>query len=366
MKYGIDTLTNAKIVKIIHNPKKEDIEFIIMRPDELSPDSISEYKKNLEVIRTKQAILWRDILELIELVGLNKILMLKKEYLQEIKEHLKVVYLGQKANFYVAYKNIPLYIIDAPYTLRPLFNMYKYYIIDYKKAKEGILKNLKEKNLSPDGFETIKKYLDSNVTINLDVIKIPYQSWISFEDSEHSSMLENIIDFNKSAILEELNEIKDDEPITIRTNFDNYTLIEKMSCIYPDVKHKGLRTFFENVNKNGLFMGIYLTDISIPNIEFKIIDEYLKPRQALDTIIDVKNKYFEYHAERLTKQIETNNFGDVVVDDNGNILEINPLNGRMESVLKSTSTKKHKQIIEMSMEMYNNWRSIINWDLPLP
>jgi hypothetical protein len=206
--------------------------------------------------------------------------------------------------------------------------------------------------------------LDHKAIIYLNNITIQYFQWISVERTGHAGALADIVELNKEAMLKELNTIENGDPILIKITFENYKLIEKASDIYPKIKHDGLKTFFENVNKHGLVMGLYLTDISVPNIEFKITNEYLKPRELIDQLIHVKKMYFKYRLDMVKKQFETNNFEDFIVDDDGNVLDINPKKERMVNII-SLYNKNNLEKLMIGTEIFHIWSIMHTWDLSL-
>jgi hypothetical protein len=137
-------------------------------------------------------------------------------------------------------------------------------------------------------------------------------------------------------------------------------LIEKISKIYEKIQHKGLRTFLENVNKNGFVLGIYLTDVAVSNIQFIISNEYFKPKSIHDSLKKVHSMYFDFHINNFKQMLSTNNFGDVVVDEDGNVLDIKPIEDKIMNILLSNNGR-----VFFGHDMNEIAEIIVKWGLPL-
>jgi hypothetical protein len=365
-RYSINSLSQNKCMKIIYDDKKEYINFEITDIDELTPQNIITIKKNLEIINTKLSLLWRDMLDLLSLVNVKDIINKNPNFLTKIKQHLKLGFLENEGIFCLHYKNIPLYKLRFPASVRFAFksNTEKY-ISDYKTKKIKIIQNIEEDEKYfreradiDEKLDVIKKYLDCKAFIYFDNLKIEKYAWINI--NEHTNTLPKIIDFNYDVIIEELNKIPDDVPIKISLAYNNYELIEKISKIYEKIQHKGLRTFLENVNKNGFALGIYLTDVAVPNIQFIMNDEYFKPQSIHDSLRKVHLMYFDFHMNNFKRMLSTNNFGDVVVDEDGNVLDIKPIEDKIMNILLSNNER-----VSFGYDMSGIAETIVKWELPL-
>jgi hypothetical protein len=365
-KYAINSLSQSKCIKLIYDDKKEYVGFNITNINSLTPRNIANMKRNLEVINTKISLLWRDMLDLLSLVDVRDVIDKKPDFLIKIKQHLKLGFLENSGIFCLHYKNIPLYKLKFPMSVRFAFTSdTKKYISDYKTKKMKIIRNIekdekyfRENIHTGERLDVIKKYLDCRAIIHFDNIKLEDFMWI--KSDEYTGTLSKIIDFNYDIIIEELNKISDNVPMRINLIYDNYELIERISKIYEKIQHKGLRTFLENINKNGFMLGIYLTDITVPNVQFEVTNKYFKPQNLLESLKKVYLMYFDYHINNFKQMLSTNNFGDVVVDENGNILEIKPIKNKIMDVLLSYNGR-----IEFGHDMNEIADTIVKWELPL-
>jgi len=366
-EYSINSLSQTKCMKIIYDDKKEYINFKITNIDALTNQNIiEEMKKKLEIINTKTSLLWKDMLDLLSLANIKDVINKNPNFLTKIKQYLKLGYSEQQGTFCLHYKNIPLYELKFPMTIRFVFksNTEKY-ISDYKTKKMKIIqyidedvKYIRERIDISEKMDVIKKYLDCNAFIRFDNLKFEEYEWIKID--EYSNTLPKIIDFNYDAIIKELNKIPDNVPIKISLIYDNYKLIEKISEIYEKIKHNGLRTFLENINKNGFALGIYLTDIAVPNIQFEITNQYPIPENIRDGLKKVYLMYFDFHINNFKQMLSTNNFGDVVVDEDGNVLDIKPIKDKMMDILSFYNGR-----INFGYDMRKIAETIVKWELPL-
>jgi hypothetical protein len=365
-RYSINSLTESKCMKIMYDDKKEYIDFEITDIDKLTPQNIIEMKKKLEIINTKLALLWRDILDLLTIVNVNDIINKDPNYLVKIKQHLKFGFLESGSSLCIHYKNIPLYKLHFPFSVSfALVVNTKKYITDYKTKKVKIIEALKveekyfrERIDISDRLDVIRKHLNHDAFLYLDSLKVEEYEWVKSDDC--ISTVPQIIEFNYDAMIEELNKIPENASIKINLMYENYKFIEKISKIYDKIKHKGLRTFFENVNKNGFALGIYLTDIAVPNIQFEITNEYLKPQSIHESLKKVHAMYFDYHMNNFKRMLGTNNFDEVVVDDNGNIIDIKPIVDNMMDVFLL-----HNKRLLLGADISPVAEIIVNWNLQL-
>jgi hypothetical protein len=358
--YQIEKLDNKKSFKLLYDDNKDEIRFKIDNYKELSnPSIIDEKIKILSLINTEESRKWIPVLEIAKVNGWHQIYD-PKAFVQ-LKDKLKLYYNTIHDDFLVYFDILGVY--------RPITNMDNsielsdseidrqkdsYYRIPYPVIKQIIIKDAKNEinniyqfDLSPqtilsDMGRTLPKtiYIDfeklNNSIANLSFMKN------EFDDDIPS---ENLISLNIEEIIKIINLMTDnDYGINIKADYPEEDLLKRIAQHYEKIINPTLRFFFQNVKEKSLGEAMILTYMNFKNISFDSGYHSDYPKEYREKLNKMYKELKKYKIENLLNSVKNNKFVDVEVDENGNIININPL-------LKNSQLKNIVEIVGFHVEV---------------
>jgi hypothetical protein len=359
--YHIESLTNEKCLKLIYNNNAEyDIKFKINDYRKLQdPKEIENKIKILNTIGTVDASDWATILELVKVVGWNRIFNNDASILteKEIKDKLKLYYHTAADDFIVYYKDIEIYkpktYIKTEETEYIEIYRDSLYRAPYLEAKTKILEiinnsfdkinNIKFEEISLlDILQKLQRSFNKFITINLGELDATLNS--SFFLLDDNSIIPNKEFFilNVEKLIEKINQIPDEYGILINAEYNNEETIRKIAAHYKKIRRPSIKFFFQNVIEKSLFEAMVLTYIKFKDIGF--ISGYFSdyPKHYEKEIVNAYKIYKKYEFEIIINNLTNNKFEDVEVDDVGNVININPVQERLN--LKNLINKEGQNV----------------------
>jgi hypothetical protein len=301
--YKIESLDEKKVVKIIYDNKKEDINFKI---GDIEKVDIDKAIKLLSTIGTKNAINWTYLLEIAKSVGWNKLNDLS--YLNDIKQHLSIEYINHyallmyKHKFKIAEFAIPK-AVDV--TINLLFNETKK-SFDIISKKDELIK-LFENAINSDDiypyFQPIRKISKGEEAFKINFLAILYIDLADkfFENDRelNESFKLQIVDVYMKNVVEIINKMPKNKKILIELDTECKDLL-KYASKYKDLfARESIKHFFETLEKTSeLGYAIFDTDIKFNDISFIVhsnIGKYgdlYKKYYLIDAMEQLKNNKF--------------------------------------------------------------------------
>lgn len=347
--YHIESLTDEKSLKLIYSDVKDDIKFKINDYRKLQdPQEIENKIKLLNLIGTSDSIKWATILELVKIVGWKRIFDNDASILTEIKNKLKLYYNTGDDDFIVYYKDIEIYKpktnIKTEETEYLEISRDPLHRASYLEAKTKILEiinnsfntinNINFNNI--DFTKTLRKLQRSFkkfIAINLGELDAALNSsFILLEDNSNIPNKEFfMLDIEK--LTEKINQIADESNesgILINAEYNNEETIKKIAAHYEKIKRPSIRFFFQNIIEKSLFEAMILTYIKFKDIGF--ISGYFSdyPEHYKKEIENAYKIYKKYEFEMIINNLANNKFEDVEVDDDGNVINIDPVQERLQ------------------------------------
>ena len=290
--YKIESLDEKKALKLAYDDKKQDIKFRIGKKNEVDIDKAI---KLLSIIGSEDAIQWIYKLEIVKIVGWDKIETLS--FLNDVKEHLSIESIKHKV--VLVYKNklkIAEFILPIPVKNIIFWDIYK--DINIIKNKDEVIKFLnnaieEKKNYYYFRPRTKTMKNENAFTLNFEAIDDMglKRSFFGENNEELNKSLElQVVDMFMKAAIENMPK---DGKIKLQL-CPSCKDILMYAAKYKDLfNRQSIKNFFEILIKTSdLAYAIFDTDIKYEDLEFIAIN-----------VVD--DKYAElYHKYYLTDAIE--------------------------------------------------------------
>jgi hypothetical protein len=338
---NIEELTERKTFQIIHDEDKEYIKFKIKDYNKMTDQIIDEKLRLLKTINTFNAQKWVAVLELAKVNGWLG--LTNSGGLIELKDKLKLRYSRSSEDFAVYLNDIEVY--------RPITNIKidgieeeiecDDPIISYKEAKKRLLDMLEPIYTKIDEykFKTDVYYILSGLSrtyakfVKFDFMtlsKILGDNYAIISDEGSAYLNKNFIKIDVDKFIEEMNKIKDDDNVIMQLEYNSEEVLRQIAERYNEIKNKALRFFFQTIKEKSFGEAILLTYINFQNVCFYAGYYSDYPQKFKDGIYKVFRSLKKYELGRAINNLKNNRFEDVVVDDDGNILEIDPIQERFD------------------------------------
>jgi hypothetical protein len=344
--YHIESLTDEKCLKLIYDDAKDDIKFKVNDYRKLqNPKEIENKIKILNTIGTQDTIDWATILELVKLVGWDRIFNNDASILTEIeiKNKLKLYYHTAEDDFVVYYKDIEIYKpktdIKTEETEYLEISRDSLYRAPYLEAKTRILEiinnsldklnNVNFRKISLlDILQKLQRSFKKFITINIGELDSILNSSFFLLENNSNILNKEFFILNVEKLIEKINQIPDEYGILINAEYNNEEIIRKIAEHYEKIRRPSIKFFFQNVIEKSLFEAMALTYIKFKDIGF--ISGYFSdyPEQYEKEIVNTYKIYKKYEFEIIINNLTNNKFEDVEVDDVGNVINIEPVQER--------------------------------------
>jgi hypothetical protein len=357
--YYIEELTDKKLIKIMYDDDKEYIKFKLKDYRELTPNKIDEKLRVLYAINTEHAQKWIALLEFVKANGWDKALANDANGLLKIKDKLKLYYNIGHEDFVVYMNDIEIYkpntgvnIYGIP-TIEEL-EEYGYGKLPYKEAKEKLLNAFEAIYI---GFDNYK--FDTETRMILDSLDRTFDNFIKIDlitfdmildetypiITTESKVIKNkhILNVDIDNLIDEINQNGEDCNITIEVEYMNEKTAKEIAKHYKKFKNHALRFFFQMVAEKSLPEAMILSYINFNNIGFVSGSYSDYPKDFDENIKKVFKMFKKFELERTINNLKNNKFEDIVVDDNGNIIDMKPKASQFN--LKNIITREGPKII---------------------
>jgi hypothetical protein len=341
---NIEDLSEEKVLLILHDSDKESFNFQVEDRNKLQDiKTIEEKIKLLKAINTEETRKWSTILEFIKVNGWDGLKYGKK--LTNLKDKLKFLYSLDNSDFMVymdgiiVYKPITNIIVnDFPMKI-PMINSWEASLVPYKEAKKILLDMLENIYVNFDGY-------NFGVYTESDVLRDLYRTFdeaIRFDFIDLKKTLEYhsaiIAKMEIDKIVAEMNQIEDNENIIIDVKYDSEDILKQIAQRY-EIKNKALRFFFQTILEKSFIEAMILTYMNFKNIGFYFevskgsYFEYSEnyPQEFKEAVKKLIKPFLKYKIERAINNLKNNRFEDIIVDDNGNIIDIDAIQERFELI----------------------------------
>jgi hypothetical protein len=344
--FQIESLDSKKTLKLIYDDgnDKTKIRFKINDFDRVNdPAIIDEKIMILKAIDTEEARKWIVALEIAKVNGWRQIY--DPMAFAKLKNKLKLYYNTLHDNFLIYFDMLMVY--------KPITNIDdsmefpeseidaqrdQYYRVPYSIAKKLILekaeKELSELDASTHSLDAqeIMNKLDrkfpNSININFyEFAKTMRNESFIFNEDGNGFPNEEFVSINVDKIIEIINRVSLDDNcnINIIADYPEEDIIKKIAQHYEKITNPTLRFFFQNVKEKSLGEAMILTYMNFKNIGFGAGYCSTYPQEYTEKVVKLYKSLKKYKIETLIDSLKNNKFLDVEFDDDGNIININPL-----------------------------------------
>jgi hypothetical protein len=300
--YKIESLDEKKVLKIIYDNKKDNINFKI---EDIENVDIDKAIKLLSTIGTEKAMNWAYILEIAKSVGWDK--LRNFSYLNDIKQYLSIDYIKHypslmyKHKLKIAEFAIPK-AVDAAINLMCNESRRNFNITSMKDELIKLFEDaINNDNIFPY-FQPIRKINKNEEAFKINFLAILYMDLGDkfFGDNEelNESFKLQVIDVYMKNVVEIINKMPKNKKILINLDNECKDLI-KYASKYKDLfTRESIKYFFETLIKTSeLGYAIFDTDIKFNDIAFIVhsnnkYGDLYKKYYLIDAIEQLKNNKF--------------------------------------------------------------------------